>query len=46
MRMKKKKYGNERLSLLGNLLVTDVQKFVEEKDEIFEEKKEKQNVKA
>ena len=39
MRMKKKKYGNERLSLLGQLLVTDVSKFIEEKDEIYCQKK-------
>ena len=39
MRMKKKKYGNERLNLLGQLLVTDVEKFIAEKDEIYSEKK-------
>ena len=39
MRMKKKKYGHERLNLLGNLLVSDVEDFIENMDEIFAEKK-------
>ena len=39
MRMKKKRYGNERLNLLGELLVSDVKSFIENKDEIFSEKK-------
>ena len=39
MRMKKKKYGNERLNLLSELLVSDVKSFIENKDEIFTEKK-------
>lgn len=39
MRMKKKKYGNERLNLLGELLITDVENFITEKDEIYAEKK-------
>ncbi len=39
MRMKKKKYGHERLNLLGELLVDDVENFIESKDEIFAEKK-------
>ena len=38
MRMKKKKYGNERLNLLGELLVTDIDEFVKNKDEIYDEK--------
>ena len=38
MRMKKKKYGSERLNLLGQLLVTDVKDFIENKDEIYAEK--------
>ncbi|MBQ7225242.1 MAG: tRNA (guanosine(46)-N7)-methyltransferase TrmB [Clostridia bacterium] len=38
MRMKKKKYGNERLNLLGELLVTDIDGFVASKDEIYENK--------
>ena len=39
MRMKKKKYGNERLNLLSELLTSDVKSFIENKDEIFLEKK-------
>ena len=39
MRMKKKKYGHERLNLLGELLVSDVGEFIEKKDEIYLEKK-------
>ena len=39
MRMKKKKYGHERLNLLGNLLVSDVEDFIENMGEIFAEKK-------
>ena len=39
MRMKKKKYGNERLNLLGELLVTDIDEFVKNKDEMYAEKK-------
>ena len=35
MRMKKKKYANERLQLLGELLVTDIKEFVENKNEIY-----------
>ena len=35
MRMKKKKYGNERLQLLDELLVTNVAEFIEKKDEIY-----------
>ena len=38
MRMKKKKYGNERLSLLGELLVTNIENFVENKDNVYEAK--------
>ena len=38
MRMKKKKYGNERLNLLGNLLVTDIDNFIKNKDEFYEDK--------
>ena len=37
--MKKKKYGNERLNLLSELLTSDVKSFIENKDEIFLEKK-------
>lgn len=39
MRMKKKRYGHERLNLLGELLVSDLETFVAEKDEIYAEKK-------
>ncbi len=39
MRMKKKKYGHERLNLLGELLVSDVTEFIEKKDELFCEKR-------
>ncbi len=35
MRMKKKKYANERLQLLGGLLVTDIKEFIENKDKIY-----------
>ena len=39
MRMKKKKYGNERLNLLGNLLVTDVEGFAKNPSDLYSEKK-------
>ena len=39
MRMKKKKYGHERLNLLSELLVSDVEAFIKNKDEIYTEKK-------
>ena len=39
MRMKKKKYGNERLNLLGELLITDVENFVKETDIVYADKK-------
>jgi tRNA (guanine-N7-)-methyltransferase len=39
MRMKKKKYGNERLGLLGELLVTDVTSFLENKESVYVESK-------
>ncbi|MBO5312729.1 MAG: tRNA (guanosine(46)-N7)-methyltransferase TrmB [Clostridia bacterium] len=38
MRMKKKKYGNERLNLLGELLINDVQSFAQNPSEQYSEK--------
>ena len=39
MRMKKKKYGHERLNLLSDLLVSDVEEFVGSLDSVYSEKK-------
>lgn len=36
MRMKKKKFANERLQLLGELLVTDFIGFIEDRDDIYD----------
>ena len=39
MRMKKKKYGHERLNLLSDLLVSDIDEFVGNLDSVYAEKK-------
>lgn len=39
MRMKKKKNGAQRINLLSNLMVTDIDSFFENKDEIYSEKR-------